>query len=224
VVSDLRLVNADLLIRAANVTVRRVEVQGGRIITESCSQPPNLLVEDTSVIRAPGQVTRYNDGQVIGDGGFTLRRVKVDGVAEGVRLGNKACGPALIQDSFIRIQKPDVCGDWHGDAVQGYQGPAVTVRHSTIVMGSFGAPPCEGTAAFFYPGSQGNTRADIDGMLAVGGKYYAFRLGTVGSVRGLLLAGGREATCSLLSVWEARSATVDDNFQPTPGPSVPCGG
>jgi hypothetical protein len=209
IVQDVRLVNADIRVQAANVTIRRVEVQGGSI-TAPCNG--NLIIEDTSVIRAPGQVTRYDDGQVIGDAGFTLRRVKVDGVPEGIRLGVRSCGLVTIEESFIRIEKPDVCGDWHGDGVQGYQGGPLVVTHSTIVMGSFGPEPCEGTSPFFYP-DQGNTRADIDGALVVGGRWSAFRLGTPATVRGLYLVGGYDVKCSRMEVWQAFNVTINSNFQ-----------
>ena len=92
------------------------------------------------------------------------------------------CGPVKIVNTFVRVVPPDVCNDWHGDGIQGYDGPALTVRNVTLILVETGG--CGGTAPFFYPHSQGNTRADIDRLLVVGGGY-AFRLGTPGTVSGL---------------------------------------
>lgn len=220
VVENIRLVNADIRIRAANVTIRRVEVQGGVIWVDNGPCTGNLI-EDTSVIRAPGQVTRFSDGPVIGPGGYTLRRVKVDGVPEGIRLGEKnRCGPVVVQDSFIRATMPDNCaGDWHGDALQGYQGPALTVRHSTIEMKVNSS--CEGTSPFFYP-DQGNTRADIDGLLVIGGRWFAFRLGTPATVRNLNVVGATDIRCSRMEVWQAAQVTVDSAYRITSTRPLAC--
>ena len=57
-VEDIRLVNADLIVDAPNVTVRRVEIQGGLIDNAPGSTCRNgLVLEDVSLIRSPGQVT-----------------------------------------------------------------------------------------------------------------------------------------------------------------------
>ena len=226
VVQDVRLVNADIEVRARNVIIRRVEIQGGSIYnnTSACS---GLVIESVTIKRAPGQVTRFDDGPVISPGGYTARRVKVDGVPEGLRVGEKSrCGPVVVLDSFIRVSGPDVCGDWHGDGIQGYEGAALTVKHSTVEMTNMKAPPCEGTSPFFYP-DQGNTRADIDGLLVGGGKYYAFRLGTPGSVRNLMLmrnGGGIEVDCGALSQFSGSTVRTDANYQPTVVGPLACGG
>lgn len=219
VYEDVR-VNGSINVNAANVTLRRIEVVGGGIWTSCAGQ---LLVEDVTVRR--GAATAISDPLALGPGSFTARRLLVLDVPEGIRLGEKDhCGPAVIEDSFIRVAAPDSCGDWHGDALQGWQGPAVTVRHSTFVMTALKPAPCEGTSPFFYP-DQGNTSVTLDDVLAVGGRWYAFRLGTPGSVRGLLVAGEREVTsCAQLSVWDARRATVDADYQPTAGAVLTCGG
>lgn len=218
-VRDIRIVNADLVIAADNVTVRRVEIQGGAINTQpgaTCSR--DTLIEDTSVVRAPGQLTS-GDWPAVYPGGYTARRVRVEGLPEGFRVGGRSvgCGPIAIEDSFAHVVSPDVCGDWHGDALQGYDGPAVTVRNTTLHLDQRSG--CGGTAPFFYPASQGNTRADIAGLLVVGGGF-PFRLGMPATVTGLRIAAGSwaygpiEVACSKVTSWEARVVSVDSSYQP----------
>ncbi len=184
VVEDLRLSNGVLYVRAANVTLRRVELVSARIINEYAGRCySGLRIEDTSILRGSTDVGM----PVVESGGYTALRVKIDGPSEGFRIaGNDVgCGPVTIQDSFVQVDPPDRCVadkvDWHGDGLQGYMGVAVTVRNSTITLNE--QPGCLGTAAFFYP-DQGNTRVTIEGLLLAGGGY-VFRLGTPGSVSGL---------------------------------------
>jgi hypothetical protein len=230
VVTDIRLVNADLVIAADDVTVRRVEVQGGSITNSVDADCHNgLVLEDVSVVRSPGQVTQ-GDEPAIGPGGYTARRVQIDGLSEGFRVGGKSlgCGPVTIEDSFARVQSPDLCGDWHGDALQGYDGPALTIRNTTLELDETAS--CSGTAPFFYPAGQGNTSVDVDGLLVVGGGL-SFRLGMPGSVRGLQVAAGAwgygplEVRCSAVSSWDASLVAVDGNSRSTAvlGP-LPCAG
>jgi hypothetical protein len=220
VVQDIRIDNASLVIAANNVTVRRVEVRGGRIDNWRGGACRNgLLLEDVSVVRAPGQVTSGNEPG-IQHGGYTARRVKIDGLPEGFRVGGRSggCGPVTIENSFARPTAPDVCGDWHGDGIQGYDGPALTVRKTTLELVQ--RTNCGGTAPFFYPSGQGNTSATIDGLLVKGGGF-SFRLGMPGTVKGLRIAQGEwfygpiDVNCAALSGWEATIVAVDTNYQPT---------
>jgi hypothetical protein len=218
VVQDIRLVNADIIVTAKNVTIRRVEIEGGGIFNNGTgSNCAGLLIEDVSIVKAPGQVTTFSDGYVVGPGGYTARRLKVDGLAEGLRVSDKdRCGPVLVERSFVRIAAPDSCsGDWHGDGIQGYYGAALTVRNSTVDMTGT-SKSCDGTSPFFYP-DQGNTRADVDGLLVKGGLYLGFRLETAGSVRNLMMVRGTglDVGCANLSVWSASEVTADANYQPT---------
>ena len=222
VVQDMRLVNANLIVDAPNVTIRRVEVQGGYIDNlpgDACRN--GMLLEDVSVIRAPGQVTS-GDRPTLGIGGYTARRVKIDGVPEGFRVGGTTspydCGPVTIENSFARVQSPDQCGDWHGDAIQGYDGAALTVRNVTVELVE--RPGCGGTAPFFYPANQDNTSVNIDGLLVKGGGI-SFRLGMPGAVRGLKIAndswtfGPIDVMCSTVPSWQADIVTIDANYRPT---------
>ena len=216
-VQDIRIVNANLVIDAQNVTVRRVEIQGGRVEIRAKS---GTVLDQVSVIKAPGQVTDSGGTEAIGPGGYTARRVKIDGLPEGFRVGGKSSGfgPVTIEDSFVRVVAPDQCGDWHGDGLQGYDGPAVTVRNLTIDFQERSG--CGGTAPFFYPANQGNTSADIDGLLVKGGGY-SFRDGMPGTVRNLKIVnnawgyGPIEVRCSVVTGWDAEIVTIDSAYQPT---------
>jgi hypothetical protein len=208
-VQDVRIVGGNLTLTGP-VTVRRVEIVGGRIILSGAGCRGGVVIEDTSVLR--GTTTRASDPEAIGPGGYTARRVKLDGVAEGFRVGGRSsgCGPVVIEDSYARVVAPDSCGDWHGDALQGYDGPAVTVRNSTLILAERGG--CGGTAPFFVPSGQGNTSATVDGLLVQGGGF-PFRLGVPGSVRNLAVVdrswgyGPVDVRCSALSAWDARVVT-----------------
>ncbi len=216
VVENLRI-NGDLIINAANVTVRRVEVVGGTIDNfrgPSCKN--GLVIKDTTV-RA-GSSTNDDGTPAIGAGGYTADNVLIDGAAEGFRVGGKGsgCGPVVIANSYAYVKSPSVCNDWHGDSLQGYGGPALTVRSSVLVLDEQNG--CGGTAPFFYPEGQGNTSVDINGLIVQGGGY-SFRLGTPGSVQNLHIVddwyyGPIEVKCSLLSAWSARVVTLDSAGQP----------
>ena len=188
VVEDLRLTDGILFIRARNVTLRRVELIDSRIINDYGRDRFNgLRIEETSILRGPSDV-----GQpAVQAGGYTAVRVKMDGVSEGFRISEKeiGCEPVVIEDSWLRLAPPDDCHDpdlWHGDGIQGYLGPPVTVRNTYVNLDQ--TDDCPGTAAFFYP-DQGNSRAVVENLLVEGGPY-VFRLGTPGTVRGLKVVEG----------------------------------
>ena len=224
VVEDLRI-RGDLVIAAPNVVVRRVEIIGGAIDNSPGSVCGNgLLIEDTTIL-ASGPTT--DDGvPAIGHGGYTARNVLIEGTPEGFRVGglSMGCGAVAIHDSFVRVTSPTSCTDWHGDAIQGYDGPALKVRNTVLVIDE--RPDCGGTAPFFYPDSQGNTSVDVDGLLVVGGGY-PFRLGTTGRVQNLNIATGWgygpiEVRCALLTAWSARIVTVSPTGQPVAVRNLSC--
>ena len=200
VYTDVR-VNGSIFVRAQGVTLRRVEVVGGIIQNEAnrrCYN--NLLLEDVTVRNV------NNSSGAVQPGGYTARRVKLDAVTEGFRvggLGDAGCGPVLIENSFARAVPPPGCGDWHGDALQGYDAPPLTIRNSTLILVQTG---CSGTSAYFYP--LGQSPATVDGLLVSGGGW-VFRSDSPVSVRGLRVVDGtwqygpvdKGVTCPRVTSW-----------------------
>lgn len=225
VVEDLRISNGTIYVSAPNVTLRRIEGTNVRVFNTAGSGcvGKGLIVEDSTF-----RGSRTDDGQsVIGDGGYTVRNVVIDGASEGLRVGYaRECGGVNVERTFIRIVPPAQCGDWHGDGIQGYTGGHLTVRNTTIQFEERNG--CYGTAAFFYPAGQGNTSVDINGLLVSGGGY-PFRLGMPGSVVGLSIVnnswgyGPIEVNCSALSAWRAQIVQLNSAGQPVPVRSLNCG-
>lgn len=217
IVENIRFTNgANLIVNAINVTVRRVEFNGGghidNIPGSTCRN--GLLVEDTSFRPGTNGGVGWNEG-AIRAGGYTARRVSIVGYVEGMRVGGvgNSCGPVTIIDSYIGVVPPVPCGDWHGDGIQGYDGPALTIRNVNIYMNESG---CGGTAPFFYPHSQGNTSVDID-RLRVRGGGFSFRLGMPGKVLNLEVVEGWyygpiDVKCSVITQWSASIVTVNGAF------------
>ena len=217
VVSDLRI-NGDLVIDAQDVTVKRVDVVGGEINNWSGSTcHSGLRVRRTTIRPAPGQTTSGDD-PAFATGGYVAKRVRIKGLPKGFRVGGKdECGPVRIIRSYATVVFPDVCGDWHGDALQGYYGARLTIRMSRLDLVE--SDGCGGTAPFFYPSGQGNTSVDIDGLIVNGGGY-SFRLGTPGTVRDLKIVKGGfyygpiDVRCSALQEWQAQIVRLDKLGQP----------
>jgi hypothetical protein len=221
VIQDILFTRGNLMINAPNVTVRRIKMQGGRISNWQATCANGLVVEDSTFEPPPGAArSSESDSEgVTGVGGYTARRVMVWNRAEGFRDGGKGggCNPVRIEDSFARITSPSGCTDWHGDGIQGYDGPPLTVRNVTI---DFVEDLCGGTAPFFVPDQQGNTTADVNGLLVKGGGA-SFRMGIPGSVRGLKIVDRSwyyfpvDVKCAALSAWDAKLVTVDANYRVT---------
>lgn len=245
IMQDTQFINANLIIKARNVIVRRVEFDGGIIdLSQAGSKCNGTIIEDVSMLNGPGEVTTQNGGPVIGPGGYTARRVRIDGPVEGFRISEKEnCGPVVIEDSYVNIVPPQAgCPGvaWHGDGLQGYDGAALTVRHSTFRMDGT-SDQCDGTSPFFYP-NQLNTSANLTDVLAIGGRYYAFRLGTPGKMLGLYLVrdskgqgGDADVRCSVLpgssgatpgnaswSAWHATAVSGPTGYVVSRGAYQPC--
>lgn len=226
VVQDIR-VNGNLTIAAPNVTLRRVEVVGGSVRNFQGSICQPFTIED-SLIRNNPAVTWNNDYPAVQAGSYTANNVKIEGPGEGFRVGgvSSGCGPVSISNSYAHVQCPDPSFDWHGDGIQGYGGPALTLRNTFLWIDE---TTCSGTASFFYPSGQGNTSVDIDGLIVKGGGY-AFRLGTPGTVRDLNIVSGTwgygpiDVNCAALSAWEAEIVTLDANGQPVRVRDQACSG
>jgi hypothetical protein len=217
VVQDIRLVNADILVQAPNVTIRRVDLQGGTINDWPGGSPcgNGMVVEDTTIEPAPGESSSIDTEGVISYGGYTARRVKIWRRSEGFRDGGKPdCGPVRVEDSFAKIVIPSGRCDLHSDGLQGYYGDAVTVVNTTI---DFVDAAC-GTAPFFVPKNQGNTSATVDGLLVMGGGY-PFRMGVPGTVSNLNIVnnswgyGPIDVACSMVSSWNAKIVTITPDYQ-----------
>ncbi|MFD2797237.1 hypothetical protein ACFS27_27005 [Promicromonospora vindobonensis] len=226
VVEDLRITDGVIHVAAQDVTLRRVHAVGAKVVNDAGDTCGSGLVVEESLFVAGSAPTHDTDLPVIGNGGFTVRDVVIDGVPEGIRVGAKQCGDVVVEDSFVRITPPDVCPDWHGDGIQGYGGGSVTVRRTWIIMRE--REDCSGTAPFFYPSGQGNTSLTIDGLLVEGGGY-PFRAGTPGTVRDLQVVrdswgyGPVDVLCSALTSWQAHVVTVSDGLT-TPGAAIECTG
>lgn len=221
IVEDLRITGS-IIIETPRVLVRRVEVLGGNIRltsvacrgTRTVDDPAVIypVIEDTTFRKRP--VTQAADLPAIEPGGYVARRVEVLDRPEGLRVSGRSngCGPVTIDRAYLRVVSPDVCGDWHGDGVQGYDGNAVALTNSAIDFIEEGG--CGGTAPYFVPHSQGNLTVSIDGLLVKGGGF-SFRLGVPGTVKGLRIVDGSwgygpiDVKCSAVSAWEASIVHVD---------------
>jgi hypothetical protein len=216
VVSDVLLLNADISVEARNVTLRRVELQGGVINNAPSSTcGTGLVIEQSTIGPAPGQNWSDDTEGVISYGGYTADRVKIWQRSEGFRASE--CGPVTVQNSFALVTPPHPCGDWHGDGLQGYGAGPVKIRNVTLELDD---SSCDGTAPFFVPSGQGNTSVDVDRLLVKGGGY-PFRLGVPGTVTGLKVAndswafGPVDVRCSALSGWEAEIVEVSPEYEIT---------
>jgi hypothetical protein len=217
VVQDVQLVGADVLVEAPNVTLRRLRLQGGVISNQPGSTCNNgMTVEDTTIEPAPGEASTADTEAVVSYGGYTARRVKVWRRAEGFRASGESagCGPVRIEDSFAKIVVPPGRCDLHSDGIQGYDGSPVAVSNVTV---DFRDASC-GTAPFFVPKDQGNTSADVDRLLVMGGGY-PFRLGVPARVAGLRIVDGSweygpiDVACSLIGAWEASIVRMTSDYQ-----------
>lgn len=217
IIKDVRI-KGDLVIAARDVRVVRVDVVGGSInnwVGSDCQT--GLSIRRTTIRRAPGESTS-GDEPALQAGGYVAQRVLVDGLPEGFRVGGKReCGKVVLRRSYARVVSPDDCGDWHGDALQGYDGAHVKIRNSRLDLVE--RDDCGGTAPFFYPRNQGNTSVDIDGLIVKGGGY-SFRLGMPGDVRNLKIVRGGyhygpiDVDCSAVDTWQAHVVKLDKQGQP----------
>lgn len=226
VVENLQITNGTIYVAAKNVTLRGINGTDTSVVNYVNGVCNNgLVIEDSSFV-TKGRTTDAGD-PVIGPGGYTVRNVLIDGAPEGLRVGGKGlgCGAVTVADSFVRIAAPDVCTDWHGDGIQGYDGGALTVRNSAIIMNE--SSNCHGTAPFFYPAGQGNTSIDVDGLIVAGGGY-PFRDGMPGKVKNLNVVentwgyGPISVKCSAVSSWQANVVRLDSGGQPVAVKSIGC--
>lgn len=171
VYEDIR-VNGNIDVRVAGVTLRRVQVVSGVIQNVYAGRCYAFTIEDSSVVQGSTWSNSGTANGAIGVGGYTARRVAIVDRTEGFRVGGRSdagCGPVLLERVFVRAVPPRPCGDWHGDALQGYDAPALTIRDSTLILAPTSG--CGGSSAFFYGSAEQNGNAPIvvRNLLVAGG-------------------------------------------------------
>lgn len=226
VIEDLRVENGTVIVRAENVTIRRVELVNSAIRNE-WDRCYNGLVVERSTFR--GDRLPYGSDAPIWPGGYTARRVLVEGLPEGLRASGapEGCEYVKIENSHISARAPTQdCQEWHGDSFQGYMGPTVELRRVVLVLEGDISKDCAGTAPFFYP-DQGNSDAVIDGLVVKGGTY-SFRLQTPATIKNLYVVkdawqyGPLDVNCDLVTSWDAYLTTLGPDGQPADVETLPC--
>jgi hypothetical protein len=223
VVEDVRFTDsASILVYADDVTVRRVEMQGGVITNQYGDAPVNcghdMLIENVSFVQQPGEFVP-SDYPVIGEGSYTARSIEVDGRGEGPRLSD--CGPVTLENSFIRIHGADggtaACDTVHSDGVQGFYAVGATARNNTIIFET----PC-GTSPWYVGNPAINSGTYTIDRLLVSGGGYSFRQMVAASITGLRIVNDAwvygpltEVNCGSFSSWEAKLVNIDANYQVT---------
>ncbi|MFC4069673.1 hypothetical protein [Actinoplanes subglobosus] len=217
VVKD-QLVTGSILVKAADVTISNSRVYGSIDNFHGNVVYGHLTIKDTEVVNPPGQQYSENDQYAFGVADYTCLRCKVINRMEGWRVGASdysGAGNVLIQDSFAQLAvPPGMCAsdDPHGDGIQAYGGPKVTIRHNTIDQRLDDCP----TAPIFIP-DQGNAGATVqDNLLAGGG--YALRLtgGDFPSVTGNKIVQGSfgygpvELSCGLIDNFSGNATVTYD--------------
>jgi hypothetical protein len=222
-VKNVLLQDADVIVSARNVTIRRVKLKGGVITNQAGGCGEGLTVANTTIAPAPGEPFGGDDAPVIGEGAYTAKRVEIRNRGEGFRASD--CGPVRIKDSFAYIKgdTPDCDRDLHSDGIQGYYARGLTVRNATIIFGN----DC-GTSPYFigygpdYPDEPPiNTGKYSVRRLLVAGGGYVFRHQVRGSITGLRIVanswvfGPIDNACSAISRWEAKIVKINHRYKVT---------
>lgn len=225
VVQDIRIVNGTLYVNADNVTVRRVQVDNGRIYNYQGPCRTGTVIEDSTVNTG----TSADPG--IDGSAYTVRRslvVSHEGVGVAGGAGDGNCGTTTVEDSYVYANPPSPCGaDWHGDALQGFHGSNLVIRNSVFELDEQ-APPCEGTSAIFW--ADGSGHLTVDGAIVIGGGY-TFRTYYPSSVSNLNIVnnswqyGPVDADCTKIERWQnVNLVTLNAAGQPVVVRSQPCVG
>jgi hypothetical protein len=213
------LVKGSIVVKAKNVTIRKTRVYGGveNFVGDNIYGP--LFMENVEAVNPPGQEFTTNGEHAVGTANYTCRRCKIVNRIEGFRAGANSfsgAGPIRIEDSFVQLAvPPGLCEseDPHGDGIQGYGSPRVTIRHNTIDQTRDNCP----TAPIFIPDGQGNSGGAVDDNLLAGGGY-TLRLGggTFSSVSGNKIVEGTpgygpvEVSCDKIDRWEGNAIVQYD--------------
>ncbi len=202
---------AVLYVTGENVTIRGVRfINGAGISTvrnDWCAV--NTVIEDSYFSGSGADWLASGLDATVEEGGYTLRRVAMDGVYEAVRVGgrnldNWACGNVAIEKSYIRVTYPPKCmttpgWDWHGDGLQFYDGQYSSVKDTVILMdGASGVSECYGTAPYFLAnqcnsgrtGSPPWTTIQCSTIQPWYNNTLAAHGGVIADVDGLIVAGG----------------------------------
>lgn len=138
-VIDAKTVNCDLVVRAANVTVKNSKVNGVIDTGSDASTGYSITLQDSELDATPG-VTATATG--IGEVNLTIVRSEVVG-------GNRSANcfvNCTITDSYFHGQDTDPgTGDWHESGVR--MGANGTIRHNTIWCEAPYVPPNGGCSA-----------------------------------------------------------------------------
>lgn len=202
---------AVLYVTGENVTIRGVRfINGAGISTvrnDWCAV--NTVIEDSYFSGSGADWMASGLDATIEEGGYTARRVYMDGVYEAVRVGGRSndnwpCGNVAIEKSYIRVTYPPNCittpgWDWHGDGLQFYDGQYSSVKDTVILMdGATGASECFGTAPYFMAnqcstGRHGTppwSNTECTDFQPWYNDTLAAHGGVIADVDGLLVAGG----------------------------------
>ncbi|TAH34231.1 hypothetical protein EYC59_03010 [Candidatus Saccharibacteria bacterium] len=236
VVENITMDGAVLYITGDNVTVRKVKfTHGAGISTERNNYcAANTVIEDSTF--TPDGVDWLAPGidATIQTGGYTARRIYMDGVYEALRVGGRGlsgspCGSTTIEKSYIRASYPVQCPstpgwDWHGDGLQFYDGQYSTITDTVINLDEL-YPNCAGTAPLFLAdqcntGSPNWNTVSCTTIQPWFNNTLAAHGGVISNINGLMLAGGGYSFRAYMPVkvsglyikndsWHFRAADVD---------------
>ena len=146
----MRLINADIGVGAPNVTLRRVELQGGVINNDIGACGNGLKIEDSTILPAPGQDYGNDSEGVISYGGYTADGVKIWHRSEGFRaVVQRRLRPNHGQELLCARHPPAArAGTGTATACRATTADAITVRNVTLELDIAG---CGGTAPVLRP-------------------------------------------------------------------------
>lgn len=245
-VEDTLFDGVQVIATTENVTFRRCEFTSASNLTFYYFNynMSGALIENCSFTRGT-----YADGfEAISGCGYTLKDSLVDGYAEGPHSSGLEYDNAqevTIDHCYIRIapysQADGTPGEWHGDCLQAYYGPGISVTDTVLwvdeTMPAGGDTLPEGTyveasAGFFYPDQLNSGPVNIDGLVIFGSPI-PFRLGKgPATVKDLYIVNNSWKYEAIDVDWSEVTApnwnnchvcTIDGNGQPVAGASLAYG-
>lgn len=163
VVSNKRITGS-LSIGGSGVIIRNTEIYKGINYTTN-----SFIIEDSTIGPASGCLN--NTEGVIGTANFTMKRVRMRNISEGVRISGSN---VIIQDSYFTHCEAQGVDDPHSDGIQAYGAASaknVIISHNTIDMRTVPSA----TAPIFLPtdrdnqGNNGISYSVTDNVVAGGG-------------------------------------------------------